>query len=94
MNGSDVEPSVQYFRRERRRSSITWNDYVRIKASLKQMKDQRRSGPSRYLSFESNWRLFHSEKSKEKCYQLIFWFVFVLLVTFVCFIYAYSKNYF
>ncbi|CAG2239950.1 unnamed protein product [Mytilus edulis] len=76
MNGNETEASVQYFRRERRRSSITWNDYVRIKASLKQMKDQRRTGPSRYLSFESNWRIFPNERSKEDCYRIMFWIIF------------------
>ena len=93
MNGQEAEPTVQYFRRERRRSSITWNDYVRIKSSLKQMKDQRRSGPTRYLSFEPNWKIFPSEESKEQCYKIIFWIIFTLIMVFICFLYVYSEGY-
>lgn len=94
MNENETDSSVQYFRRDRRRSSITFNDYVRIKASLKQMRGQRRQRPVRQmpLEIEEKTKIDVSTESIQDN-GIVFWIIFVILITVLCLLYIYSKEY-
>ena len=95
MVGNELEPSVQYFRRDRRRSSISFNDYVRIKASLKQMRQgQKRMKIPRAVPEVSEKHAPHGvDEKKQTNHNAVLFMISITLITFLFLIYLYKTDF-
>ena len=87
MHGNDAEPSIQFYRRDRRRSSITFNDYTRIKESLKQMRNRKRGNISRPLMEREHCEPINVKQSECKT---VFWTISGFLAILLVLIYLFA----